>query len=716
MARKALTAAIIIAILLPAILKVEPALAQSATPAPLTTCDSNMGVADIGAFLLRVGTTWAALAGADTLANFLAGISPEVKPSIFGFSLGGATFQDIFGTVKETTNFLYSYWLRALFWGVLGTLIAAVSGQLLQGALDLNAHLFTNNTVVQIGYGTILGLVNTAFVIGLILMAFATMLRRSGWDAQSILARFIIAILLINFSLFFAGIVLGVGTSLTQGFLNGSGCPSQELYKKFNIVTVYDDVTSSIAKSIQNQGTAQAPDAVKAAGLFTGGFKPAEILSKITDTVTSWISWLAANFVADIVGMFFAAALTIIGGLTMFGLFLFLIARYVAVTILLVFMPIAWLGLAFPKLSVPGLGNAWSGWWQQFLRWVFYGPIIAFFLFLTVKLIGAIPSVSGSFVNDILQMFIIILFSLGGLWAANKLSITGAAMVYGAANKGWAKGLAAFKTRGINVATAPLRTQTGKKLTASLQATPGFKAVGRALNTAGAKGEKVDEDKFKDLSSDRLAQMIPALSSSTAAPGELVAALAKLGKSGDITKVPNIGRYMNARTKRLFESYGKGFGDIEKGAGINIAAWEALNNGDKVKAEQEMKTFYSGLSAKDMAKLPVNNIYGNKPYLGLSNENYKDFVAMSTRSILQDPGNLNKIGPKLNSKNFETFFTAVAKEALPEITEAQLKDHKTVIDMLKKDRPDIHKAFSKTLAAHETGVGFTPEPDEEKAA
>ncbi|MBI2592890.1 MAG: hypothetical protein HYW37_01875 [Candidatus Colwellbacteria bacterium] len=296
----------------------------------------------------------------------------------------------------KIVDFILSSWLTAVSWGLFATLLAAVTAALTQYALTLNAAIATSNSVVGVGFGIILALVNMGFVAGIVVIALATMLRREEWGLKN-LPRFILAALLVNFSLFFAGAILNAGSEVIKAFLNGGACTGN-FFTKFNIVTI-NQTLENVAKA-------------------SGGVE---------------------GMVLSVTSLYIAALLTFIGALSFAAIFLFLIARYVAVTILLIFMPIAWLGFAFPKLNFPLFGSAWSGWWNEFIKWVITGPVIAFFIYLSTYLISNLSSINvagGGPIVVIGQMIAVVAISLGGLYAASKMSGVGSAVITGAMGLG----------------------------------------------------------------------------------------------------------------------------------------------------------------------------------------------------------------------------------------------------------------------------------------
>ncbi|MDP3953313.1 MAG: hypothetical protein Q8P99_00615, partial [bacterium] len=135
-----------------------------------------------------------------------------------------------------------------------------------------------------------------------------------------------------------------------------------------------------------------------------------------------------------------------IGTLTLFGLASMFFIRYIALAILVVLFPIVWFGWIFPKIATAGGGkNIWTAWWSQFMRWLLFGPIAMFFIFLAIKVATQLDKVNpfiadpnafrGSTIaimaSSIGDMLIVVGMLIGGLYTANKMGIAGSKMFYG---------------------------------------------------------------------------------------------------------------------------------------------------------------------------------------------------------------------------------------------------------------------------------------------
>jgi hypothetical protein len=269
---------------------------------------------------------------------------------------------------------------------------------------------FTKAGIVTTGWEITRGLCNMFFALVLLFMAFATVLQIETYGLKKTLPRLVIAALLINFSLVFAGIIIDFAQVITNFFVSaakGSIGITNNLMNGLQITRIYD-------------WSKVDPDFFQAA--VTVIFGPT--LQTIVEMFMGCFLFLAAAF------SFFAMAF-------------FLLVRIVWIWLLLIFAPLAWVSMIVP--GAPGqLGGLWNKWWQKFFQWVFFAPIYAFFLYLALLIAqngidipiptsktgtDAAKAFASSFFETpsiILQYIVIITILLGGLKTAQDTGALGA--------------------------------------------------------------------------------------------------------------------------------------------------------------------------------------------------------------------------------------------------------------------------------------------------
>lgn len=294
----------------------------------------------------------------------------------------------------------------------IGAKFVSWGGALVNWSLNLNSQLL-DSYILKAGWPISRDIANLGFVLAIILIAFATILRVPSYRMQQTLVKLIAAALLVNFSLVIAGVFIDFSGVLTNFFINKTTDPNQ-------LATVLAN-----ALKIQNQ-LGSPPDTTaleKFVGFITG----------------SWGRGVL-EFTAN---LFFVLFFTALAAISMLGLAVMLYIRYLVLTILLILMPIAWLLWIWP-----GTQGNWSKWWQEFFRWAWFAPALSFFIYLAIALTeraAGDPSmnIGASFGAEtfsfaaagytIGQMISVIGILVGGMIAANSMGIYGAGMTIGAA-------------------------------------------------------------------------------------------------------------------------------------------------------------------------------------------------------------------------------------------------------------------------------------------
>ena len=227
--------------------------------------------------------------------------------------------------------------------GNLGLWLLSVAGKFMMFFLSQGS--FITHPFVRMGWPFLQGIANIGFLLALLFIAAGTTLQLESWSFRKALPRLLFAALMINFSLVVAGILIDASRVLMAIMVRlMAGTNMSELatgiVKNSNILKGLIDITGSV----------HAP----------GNY--------------SWnipLSLLQANMVI------YSLAI----GMSMVAVAL--VARHIAIIVLLIFSPLAWLALAFPNTK-----DLCKKWWTHFLKWVFYGPILLFFLLL-VTAVGA---------------------------------------------------------------------------------------------------------------------------------------------------------------------------------------------------------------------------------------------------------------------------------------------------------------------------------------
>ena len=320
----------------------------------------------------------------------------------------------------------------------------------------------------------------------------------------------------------------GIDGSLRSGGVDYANIPAMEI----PIATYIDDIVKATQTAANDHF-----------GCVVGQQKPGDIPGCKTLATTGALihqelgPW--EDVAATLAEVLFKTIWIFIGTLTLFGFATMFFMRYVVLSLLVVLFPIAWLGWIFPKISgAAGGKNIWTSWWSQFMRWLLFGPIGMFFVFLAIKVaselgqVNPITNLSGNAgglmamaAASIADMLVVVGMLIGGLYTANKMGIAGSKIFYGSMIKarGWAakkikkgaKGIfvnkhtkawaqnakLATKDKGLGLLTKDLRSVAGgdatQKLLESKNVVDRFRGRRRLARAAMSRETSIDREKKK---------------------------------------------------------------------------------------------------------------------------------------------------------------------------------------------------------------------------
>ena len=301
-------------------------------------------------------------------------------------------------------------WLAYFIVWILGNFLILVIGWLTQVA---SWSQFVNVPAVITGWTIIRDICNMFFILILLVIAFATILRFESYNIKNLLPKVIIAAILINFSRTICGLMVEMGQIVMLTFVNalGAGSGANNLVHLLGMHHMM-----SFARDSADTGTL---------GMETLG-------------------GIAVAFIAALIAFIVICA--------MLGV---LIMRVIMIWVYIVLSPLAFLLFAFPH----GKGYA-SRWLSSFSKQIIVGPILAFFLWLALHTAESSSAEFGQNVlieqnmqggmmsaflsGEIFQTYIItIAFLLGGLIIAQEIGeVSGKAaskgLAYVQGGKNWA--------------------------------------------------------------------------------------------------------------------------------------------------------------------------------------------------------------------------------------------------------------------------------------
>ncbi len=335
-----------------------------------------------------------------------------------GNSLAGS----VASIINEIIGVLIGF-VQELVYGLFYWLIAP----LIQAMLSIHVYTDTFVAVIYPGWEVIRNICNIFFIVALMVIALATLFRVDSYQTRPLLIQLILAALMINFSLVIAQAILALADTIQAQFLPANVTVIRSLAGDLMVGT-YRDL----------YGTKAFADAS-----FAGIIKP-------------------LFFLAMSLGSFMVFA----------AIAVFLVIRIVALWLLLLISPIA-----YACGVLPSTAQYRKTWWDAFLKYAFFTPIMAFFLNLTAVIsnqfrdIPILQTVADkSLVNDlgnsdlagfvfkVASNLLLLVFLFAALQVADKAGIYGASGITKIAEKG------IFAPFGV----------------AGMGAAAGFGAVGRA--------------------------------------------------------------------------------------------------------------------------------------------------------------------------------------------------------------------------------------------
>lgn len=333
--------------------------------------------------------------------------------------VGGCAFTtitlNIFGTAgtclstiaQDVLDFILGI-LNALLW-FLGAVLAFVIDKLV---VNMGYYVTSSSAVgIQYAWQVVRDLANIAIVAALIAIAISTILQIEKYNANKLLARIIIAAILVNFSYFFAGAIIDSSNYLATQIYNNVVCGAQTTNcGGSNVVVRFEalEPTKTLEDTWNNW-----------AGTFTNSQNgPA---TQLLTRVGMLIMVLIAIFV-------FLSAIAL------------LLGRFVALIFLLITSPVGIAGGA-----IPGVQKYAGEWWEILIAQAFFAPVFFLLIGFSLRILESSKTAlsDSSGVGTILTFIIAAVFMLASLRAAKQMSEIGSKYlgdIYKGANAiaGWA--------------------------------------------------------------------------------------------------------------------------------------------------------------------------------------------------------------------------------------------------------------------------------------
>lgn len=489
-------------------------------------------------------------------------------------------------------------------------LIAAASA-ILNIVIGIQNKAFHDQPLVNMGWKLARDVVNIFYILFLLIIAISTILRFASYGMKQLLWKLIISALLVNFSLPIAGVIIDVSNALGNSFYQNMGTITQD---------GSHDVSATIIKGFQP------------GKIYQPGPRSTLELGGSYERLINIIIALAMGILLEIV-----AASVILAGAFL------LVIRIVALWIVLILSPFAFLFWVLPRTS--SISNRW---FEALFNQSFFYPAYMFFLYLVFKAIdgGVITSLVGgsrldSNITDsliqggsagaselsskpelVLGFITLGILLVASLVAAKEMSAHGAGAAIGF-GKSAGKSLQGYAGRVANKPVAAIsRTALNSKAAQTLARIPVLRQALKAPLASVAKSDadiKKQAGQYKNLPEKATAAMLGS-SMNARAKAELYKGMDEKKKKEVLKNMSQDEKVKLAREFKAVKPLDKLDRDIAANNGDATTALEILENiklpQDPNSAEGKnyqnmMDRYLSSLSEKELGKLNEDSIKNN---------------------------------------------------------------------------------------------------------
>ncbi len=283
-------------------------------------------------------------------------IAPRVTHAFTLFSVGDILSKAV----------IYPIYVVGWIVSLIGGVFVVLAAYLVQFILIVNMQI-VQSPVVALGYPVTLSIANLLFVLGLIIIAVATILQLQSYGMKQALWKLMVIAIAVNFGLVIAGTILRVSDSITMYMvqsINPSGNTAGESWGAMK------EFASTLAGAFNPQKVFNAsPD--------LGTLSKEEITTSAA--AFSLSAPVAQNLLKPILGVILSALTLAIIIICLLTLAIMLMIRYVKLILLLIMLPLKWAMWPFPLYS-----SKFTKWWTDFTKHAFSPIPIVFSLWLTV--------------------------------------------------------------------------------------------------------------------------------------------------------------------------------------------------------------------------------------------------------------------------------------------------------------------------------------------
>lgn len=206
---------------------------------------------------------------------------------------------------------------------------------------------FVAAAAVTTGWPLVRDVANMFFIVVLLIIAFSTIIGYKEMDYKKYVPRLLLMAVLINFSKTLIGLLIDFSQVIMLTFVNGfKEAAFGNFVKMFGLQNVFTIAQSNTVEAI-----------AKTSNLFIAAIFGVIMLSVVSTTLLIMV--------------------------------IYFVARIIALWIILIFSPMAFFVWALPPKLQKSLSRFSNDWWGGLASWLSGGPIVAFFLWLTMAIVAA---------------------------------------------------------------------------------------------------------------------------------------------------------------------------------------------------------------------------------------------------------------------------------------------------------------------------------------
>ena len=459
----------------------------------------------------------------------------------------------------------------------------------------LNMGFQSHLSIVRAGWQVTRDFSNMFFILFMIIIAFATILRIERYGIKELLPKVIIIALLINFSLVICSVIIDFSNIAANFFINdikryAGGDAAGRFTTSLRLIEAYTPLN---CYELSDQIPDYPPE-------YTGPRQSPRDKCLQRQTAAQQAAQIGTDFLTFVISMTMGSLVFLIAAFVLFAGGILLLIRIVFIWFLVMLVP-----LVFLCYLMPALRKQWQKWWNSFLSWCFFAPAYAFFIWLAMKVsiegrtqelarlnspdftdMGALANIFTSApATALIHYFFIIALLVGGLIAAKQFGIYGASTAMAIGQK-WGRAAASRVTRYPREVGTLVSGAVAREMGKGLQKIPGFRGFGRGLEQRGVllqrraleSKQMKDFEKLVDLMSSK--QKEAEIRGGISPARSTKAALSAM-RAGELEK-------MSTETQRIAERMFRAYGFRKESEDL-IAKNPAIieNKGDREEAVKE---------------------------------------------------------------------------------------------------------------------------------